>query len=111
MALPLKYNLRHLQRRWRSTVATILGIALVVAVFVMVMALAHGLQATYVSTGDPRNLLVIRKGALAESSSQITLEEIHRTKYLEGIARGRTGEPLASPAPIMLSTLPLYRGG
>lgn len=111
MALPLKYNLRSLRVRWRSTLGALLGIALVVAVFVMVMSLAQGLRATYLRTGDPRNLLVIRKGALAESSSQIRLEEIRRIKYLEGIARDAAGEPLASPELIILITMERASGG
>ena len=65
MTLPLKYNLRSLLVRWRSTLTTVGGISLTVAVFVLVMALAGGLRSTYLSTGDARNLLVIRKGALA----------------------------------------------
>lgn len=96
MAIPLRYNLRNLVVRWRSTVATSLGIALVVAVFVMVMSLARGLRATYISTGDPRNLLVLRKGSTAESSSQIGLSEVRQIKYLTGIARDAQGDPLAS---------------
>ena len=97
MAIPLRYNLRSLIVRWRATVATALGIALVVAVFVMVMSLARGLAATYISTGDPRNLLVLRKGSTAESSSQITRDEVRQVRYLAGIARNGAGEPLASP--------------
>ena len=97
MAVPLRYNLRSLVVRWRSTIATALGIALVVAVFVMVMALAQGLAATYISTGDPRNLLVLRKGSTAESSSQITRDEVRQIRYLAGIARNAAGEPIASP--------------
>ena len=96
MAIPFRYNLRSLVVRWRSTVATALGIALVVAVFVMVMALARGLEATYITTGDVRNLLVLRKGSTAESSSQITRDEVRQMKYLDGIARNDRGVPLAS---------------
>ena len=97
MAIPLRYNLRNLVVRWHSTMATALGIALVVAVFVMVMSLARGLAATYISTGDPRNLLVLRKGSTAESSSQITPNEVRQIRYLAGIDRNASGEPLASP--------------
>ena len=97
MAIPIRYNLRNLVVRWRATVATALGIALVVAVFVMVMSLARGLAATYISTGDPRNLLVLRKGSTAESSSQITPNEVRQIRYLAGIDRNASGEPLASP--------------
>jgi putative ABC transport system permease protein len=60
MAIPLQYNLRSLVVRWRSTIATALGIALVVAVFVMVMSLARGLNATYISTGDLATRLASR---------------------------------------------------
>lgn len=102
MPVPLKYNLRNLRVRWRLTLATAMGIALVVAVFVMVMALSKGMEATYVSTGDPRNLLVLRKGSTAESSSQIMREDVRRMKYLEGIARGPDGEPIASAEIIVL---------
>src|SRR5260370_1042931 len=42
MTIPFKYNWRNLRVRWRSTLAATLGIALVVAVFVMVMSLARG---------------------------------------------------------------------
>jgi putative ABC transport system permease protein len=111
MALPLKYNLRSLVVRWRSTLAAVLGMGLTVAVFVLVMALAGGLKTTYLRTGDPRNLLVVRKGALAESSSQITLDEVRRTRYLEGLARDKHGEPLHSPEMIVLITLERKHGG
>lgn len=102
MAIPLKYNLRNLRVRWRSTLATTLGIALVVSVFVMVMSLARGLRETYVSTGDERNILVLRKGSTAESSSQIGLEDVRRMKYLDGIAKNGHGEPLASAEIVVL---------
>lgn len=66
-SIPVTYNLRNIRVRWRTTIATVLGVALVVSVFVMVMALARGLKSTYVQTGDPRNLLVMRRGSTAES--------------------------------------------
>ena len=101
-AIPLRYNLRSLRVRWRLTLATVLGVALVVAVFIMVMALARGLKSTYVTTGDPRNLLVLRSGSTAESSSQLTREEVLRMKYVEGLATDGEGRPLFSPEIIVL---------
>jgi len=105
MAVPLKYNLRNLRARWRMTLATLLGVALVVAVFIMVMALDRGLKATYVSTGDERNLLVLRKGSTAESSSQIGREDMRHIKYLDEIARDDHGEPLVSPEIVLLVSI------
>lgn len=101
-AIPLSYNLRSLRVRWRTTIATVLGVALVVAVFVMVMALARGLKSTYIQTGDPMNLLVLRRGSTAESSSQIMRDEMVRMKYLPGIARDERNRPLFSPEIIVL---------
>lgn len=101
-AIPLAYNVRSLRVRWRTTIATVLGVALVVAVFVMVMALARGLKSTYIQTGDPMNLLVLRRGSTAESSSQIMRDEMVRMKYLPGIARDKWNRPLFSPEIIVL---------
>ncbi len=111
MAIPVKYNLRNLRVRWRSTIATMLGVALVVAVFVMVMSLHRGMQATYISSGDARNLLVLRKGSTAESSSQISREEARRIKYTPGIALNSGGVPLASAEIIVLMLLDRVDGG
>ena len=105
MAIPLKYNLRNLRVRWRSTLATVLGIGLVVMVFIFVRSLAHGMEATYISTGDPRNLIVLRKGATAESSSQISQDEARRIRYMTGIARDPAGNPIASAEIIVLILL------
>jgi putative ABC transport system permease protein len=111
MAVPFKYNIRHLRVRWRSTASTLLFFALVVAVFVSVMSLARGLQATYLSTGDSHNLLVLHKGSLAESSSQITPDDVRRIRFLDGIARNENDEPLASAEVIVLITMQRLAGG
>jgi putative ABC transport system permease protein len=110
MAIPLKYNLRNLRVRWRSTLATVLGIGLVVTVFIFVRSLAHGMEATYISTGDSRNLIILRKGATAESSSQISRDEARRIQYLTGIARDPQGNPYASAEIIVLVLLDRITG-
>ncbi len=110
MAIPLKYNLRNLRVRWRSTLDAVLGIGLVVMVFIFVRSLAHGMEATYISTGDSRNLIVLRKGSTAESSSQISRDEARRIQYLTGIARDPAGNPLASAEIIVLILLDRITG-
>jgi len=105
MSIPLKYNLRNMRVRWRLTLATIAGVALVVWVFLFVMAVARGLRGTFVRTGDARNLMIMRKGSTAESSSQITRDEVRRIQYLDGIARDTDGTPLASPEILVLINL------
>lgn len=106
MALPLKYNFRNVLIRWRSTLATILGVALVVAVYVLVQSLAIGLEKSSGNTGDPRNVMVVRKGSTAESSSQITREQVRLMQYWEEIARDDAGRVLLTADVLVLINLP-----
>ena len=106
MALPLKYNFRNVFVRWRATVATVLGIALVVAVYTLVQSLAVGLEKSSANTGDPRNIMIVRKGSTAESSSQVTREQFRLLPYLPQIAKDDAGRPLISPDVVVLVTLP-----
>ena len=62
MAIPLAYNLRNLTVRKTTTLMTALGIALTVAVLVAVLALVGGLQSAFQASGNPLNILVMRKG-------------------------------------------------
>jgi len=106
MVLPLKYNFRNVFVRWRATVATVLGIALVVAVYTLVQSLAVGLEKSSANTGDPRNIMIVRKGSTAESSSQVTREQFRLLPYLSQIAKDDAGRPLISPDVVILVTLP-----
>ena len=105
MVLPLKYSLRNVFVRWRSTLATVLGVGAVVFVWVLMQALATGLEKAAASTGDPRNLLVVRKGADSESASQITLENLRAIQYAAEIARDENGTPLISADALVIAYL------
>ncbi|MEQ1853529.1 MAG: ABC transporter permease [Chthoniobacteraceae bacterium] len=105
MALPLNYSLRNVFIRWRSTLATVLGVAAVVFVWVLMQSLAAGLEKAAASTGDPRNLLVVRKGSDSESTSQITLENLRAIQYAEEIARDPDGQPLVSADTLVVAYL------
>jgi putative ABC transport system permease protein len=110
MALPLTYNFRNVIVRWRATIATVLGIALVVAVFVLVQALAVGLEKSASNTGDPRNVMIVRKGSTAESSSQVSLEQFQMIHYWPQIARDENNVPLVSADVVTLISQPRIDG-
>jgi ABC-type lipoprotein release transport system permease subunit len=97
MAIPLKYNLRSLLVRRVSTVMTGGGIALVVVVFVIVMALVAGLDAAIEDAGSPDNMVVLRRGAITETVSGFSIKQYEALKYLPAIRRTPSGEPYASP--------------
>lgn len=105
MALPLNYSFRNALVRWRSTIATVLGIALVVFVFVLLQSLAAGIEKSSGNTGDPRNIMVVRKGSTAESASLISRQTFTEIRYFEEIARNEANEPVISADVLVLVNL------
>ena len=69
MAIPFTYNLRSLRARWTSTVVAILGIAGTVGVFVAMLSLARGFEATLMASGSARNALVATPACSIRSTS------------------------------------------
>jgi len=95
MALPIKYNIRNIIVRKGSTLATAFTIGLTVAVFLMVMALARGIDLTLSSSGEPLNMIVLREGSTAELNSSVTRENFNDLMYLDGVER-EVDKPLAA---------------
>jgi putative ABC transport system permease protein len=95
MALPLKYNLRNIIVRKGSTLATAFTIGLTVAVFLLVMALARGIDMTLSSSGEPLNMIVLREGSTAELNSAVTQQNFKDLIYLDGVQR-ENEQPLAA---------------
>jgi ABC-type lipoprotein release transport system permease subunit len=97
MRIPLKYNLRNLLVRKVTTLMTVLGISLVVATFVALMAMAHGLDRTLVSTGLPENVVLLRKGAVADAASSVTIEQYMAVRDLPQVRIDGQDRGLVSP--------------
>src|SRR5204863_7443494 len=96
MAIPLKYNLRNLVVRRVSTLMNVGTIALVVAVFVALFALANGLNSSLIATASPENVLIIRQGSKTEMQSGVSKEAYQINQTQPGIARDQEGKPKAS---------------
>ncbi len=109
MAIPLKYNWRNLVVRRNTTMLTAFSITLTVAVFVVLMALATGLETSLSTTGHPLNVIIMREGSQAEGFSSVSRDGVQVIKYLDGIAKDKHGEPFVSPESIVLTNL-LRRG-
>ena len=97
MKIPVVYNLRSMRARPVSTALTALGIALVVAVFIGMLALANGFASALVRTGSPETVLVLRKGADSEMSSSLDRESVSILSSVPQIGRGPDGRALISP--------------
>jgi ABC-type lipoprotein release transport system permease subunit len=105
MAIPLAYNLRNLFVRRLSTAITITGIALVVAVFVAMLALARGFQAALAENGLPNNAIILRVPGNDELSSEITREQAAIIMTQPEFALAPEGDPIAVTEQVVVINL------
>jgi ABC-type antimicrobial peptide transport system permease subunit len=110
-AIPLSYIARNLWVRRITTVLTASGMALVVFVFATVLMMTEGIRATLVATGEPDNVLLLRKGAGAEINSAITRDQANVLSSLTSIASNSQGQRLISREPVVLNNLPKRSNG
>jgi putative ABC transport system permease protein len=110
MAIPVVYNLRSVKVRWLSALVAIFGIAGTVGVFVAMLALAHGFQATLVSSGSSSNAIILRSGAVTELSGSVPLDQIKVIEDKPGVARAADG-PLVTPEVVVVAAFPLISTG
>jgi ABC-type antimicrobial peptide transport system permease subunit len=111
MGIPLSYVVRNLAARRLTTLLTAGGMALVVYVFATVLMLAAGLRATLVATGQPDNVVVIRRSAQTEVQSGIDRLQAGIVESLPDIATGPGGGRLVSREPVVLINLPKRETG
>ena len=110
-AIPLSYIARNLWVRRVTTLLTAGGMALVVFVFATVLMMGEGIRATLVATGQPDNVLLLRKGAGAEINSGIERAKAAMVESLDGIATNGEGRRLVSKEPVVLINLPKRSNG
>lgn len=111
MAVPISYNIRNLVLRKGATVMTALGIALTVATAIFILALLAGLSEAFKTTGDPNNVLVLRKGSNSElAAGGVDRDAMQVIRDLPGIARNAAGEPEVSGETILVIVLPRLDG-
>ena len=109
--IPLAYIARNLTARKLTTLLTAGGMALVVYVFATVLMLAAGLEETLVATGQPDNVMVIRRGSQTEIQSGVDRPSAAIVESLPDIATGADGKKLISKEPVVLINLPKRDSG
>src|SRR6476646_11316388 len=106
MAIPLSYNIRNMILRKRLTLMTALGIALTVTTTVFLLMLLAGMRKAFVSSGDPLNVLVLRKGSTSELTGGFTKDKMPILRQLPGIATDSHGQPMVSGEWVVVVALP-----
>lgn len=109
-AVLLSYIARNLWTRRVTTLLTAGGMALVIYTFATVLMMSEGIRATLVATGQPNNVIVLRKGAGAEINSAIDRAAAEVLATLPGLARSADGQPLLSRETVVLNSLPKRSG-
>lgn len=111
MALPLSYNIRNIAVRWQVTALAVGGIALVVAVLLVLTAMANGFRVALRATGSPQNAIVTQRGSTAELMSGMSRDNANTIMVDSRVERDSQGRPLASPEILVVATLPRKSGG
>ncbi len=111
MGLITNYNLRSMIVRKGTAAMTAGGIAMVVAVFVMTMAIAQGFRGALVASGSNENAILLRKGATSETVSAVLRPQLPLIESMPQVARARDGHPLASPELVVIISLPRSTDG
>jgi putative ABC transport system permease protein len=94
--IPLKYNVRNLTVRWKTTLMTVLSTALVVWSSCILFGLVEGLEHSLKISGDPLDLIVMRKGSSTETTGGFEMSKADEILILPGIMRDQAGQPLAA---------------
>lgn len=94
--VPLRYNLRNLRVRWKTTLLTALAFTVVVALLMVMHAFATGIQRLSQGSGQPANVIVLSDGASDELYSNLPMSETSDLARQEGVLRDAAGRPLCS---------------
>lgn len=106
--VPLKYTLRNLSVRWKTTLLTALAFTLVIGVLVVMLAFVNGMRKMTESTGLKENVLVLSDGATDESFSSLNAGDLTEIETLPEVQRDpETGRPMASRETYLIVNQPL----
>lgn len=94
--IPLRYSLRNLLVRWKTTFMTAMAFTLVVALLTVMLAFVNGMYRLTESSGQPGNVMVLSDGATDEQFSNLGYNDSSDVVLQPGVRRDAEGKPLAS---------------
>ncbi|HTB76328.1 MAG TPA: FtsX-like permease family protein [Polyangiaceae bacterium] len=104
--IPIRYNVRSLAVRKATTLATALGIALVVFVLASSLMLSAGIHKTLGSSGKVDNAIVLRMGSDAELGSVIEESSVPLILAAPGVKTDSQGKPLGTSEIVVVAAMP-----
>jgi putative ABC transport system permease protein len=97
--------------RKATTLLTILVIASVVGVLAWMLGFASALEGSLAVAASADKIVVLKRGATAESNSAIPIEDYNKLTQLTGLASDPEGNSLISPEMMVQVSLPRVRDG
>lgn len=107
--IPLSYNWRSLWQRKVSTLSTAGAIAVVVAIFVVVLSLSQGISKAFIQSGRPDQVVVLRPGSRVELNSSLDRAQARLLSTYPHLAR-IDGQPAISSECVVVKLLDLADG-
>ena len=104
--VPLRYNLRNLTVRWKTTLMTGLAFVLVVSLLTVMLAFVNGMYRLTEASGQPGNVVILSDGATDEIFSNLSPVDVGDIENQPGILRDGN-RPLASRETYLVVTQPI----
>lgn len=89
-------NIRSIPQRFWMSLATLLAVAIVVAVLLAFSAMGEGFRATVQGSGSNSIAVVLREGSQAELNSSLSREQVNLMAQAPGVARDDNNGPITS---------------
>ena len=105
--VPLRYNLRNLTVRWKTTVLTAVAFTVVTWLLTVMLAFVVGMQKLTAASGTPGNVLVLAEGATDEAFSKLSVGELAEMENLPEVRLDESGRRLASRETYLVVNQPI----
>jgi putative ABC transport system permease protein len=109
--IPIRYNIRSLAVRKATTLATALGIALVVFVLASSLMLTAGIRRTMKASGGPNTAIVLRMGSDAELGSTVEESSVPLILAAPGVKVDEQGRPMGTAELVVVAAMPKLGAG
>jgi putative ABC transport system permease protein len=83
--VPIRYSVRNLTVRWKTTLLTALAFTLVVCLLVVMLAFVNGMERLTEGSGHPENVIVLSEGATDESFSYLVPTDTSDVARVPGV--------------------------
>lgn len=104
--VPLRYNLRNVVVRWKTTAMTALAFTVVIGLLTVMLGFVNGMYRLTLGSGQPGNVIILSERATDEVVSNLNPTDVGDLEQQPGIVR-EDGRPLASRETYLVVNQPI----